>query len=382
MHIFISYAKKDSQNLAFRLYDELNAIQGITAWADKSLIPSEEWDQDIQSNIDNCDLMIVLLSPDVNRPKTDRQDSSFVLKEISRAKRKLKKILPIMVEPTDIPLEIERIEYIDFTSNQQVGLNRLFKYLYELLNRGPYEPLPIFSLPSPFDWCEIPSGFVTIKDENTNGGSKGGIFEIDRFSISKYPITNAQFQLFLGDYSNPNWWDYSNESLSWFRDNPQPVETSFEGSDLPRTNVSWYEAVAFCKWLSNKTGYTISLPSEQQWQRAAQGDSSWAYPWGDRFSTKFCNCNSEKTTSVIKYPEGASPYKVMDLSGNVWEWCASEWETGNLGLAHYQSKSHRVLRGGSWKNNDLTYFRCDFRRKHLPSGRGNTAGFRIVRRFG
>ena len=134
------------------------------------------------------------------------------------------------------------------------------------------------------------------------------------------------------------WWDYSADAKQWRVNNPQPKKTRFSGENLPRTNVKWYEAIAFCRWLTAQIGargdMSITLPTEQQWQRAAQGDDGREYPWGREFDMNKCNTQESgigQTTPVTQYPQGASPYGVLDMSGNVWEWCLTDYRSGSAG---------------------------------------------------
>jgi formylglycine-generating enzyme required for sulfatase activity len=163
----------------------------------------------------------------------------------------------------------------------------------------------------------------------------------------------------------------------------------FEGADLPRTNVTWYEAAAFCQWLSDQTrlnkgipasftgSFLITLPTEQQWQRAAQSEDGREYPWGNQFDPAHSNTtesNIGAPTPVTQYPSGASPYGVMDMAGNVWEWCLSEWGTSEINLS---SSGERVLRGGAWDNYapEVTINR---RIHHQPDAFDPVMGFRII----
>jgi formylglycine-generating enzyme required for sulfatase activity len=126
-HIFISYAKKDTRDLAFQLNDALEMLPGVTVWMDRELTPAQSWAAQIQSEIDKADLLIVLLSPDVNRPETEDQDRSFVLNEVDYARQRRKKIIPVLAQKTHIPVQLAGIEYIDFASSQQEGMQRLVK---------------------------------------------------------------------------------------------------------------------------------------------------------------------------------------------------------------------------------------------------------------
>ena len=96
--------------------------------------------------------------------------------------------------------------------------------------------------------------------------------------------------------------------------------------DHPVVNVSWKDAVAFCRWLSQASGKTIRLPTEAEWEKAARGDDGRIYPWGDEPPTKeLCNFSNNvgDTTPVGQYPAGASLCGALDMAGNVWEWTGS-----------------------------------------------------------
>jgi formylglycine-generating enzyme required for sulfatase activity len=247
-------------------------------------------------------------------------------------------------------------------------------------------------LPPPFEWCFVKGGAVVLEDASRYAGTAGGRFEVPDFLIAKYPITNAQYEIFVvakDGYDRAEWWDYSRHALAWRKDNPQPRKILHSGDDLPRINVCWYEAVVFCRWLdaqiyppqSPRTRGddrgVITLPTEQQWQRAAIGDTGWKYPWGNEVDPKQCNSSESgigKPTPVTQYPSGASPYGVLDMSGNVWEWCLTGWGTDDVSLDHHDE---RVLRGGSFTCEDY-YLRAANRFRVIPDGRRYTVGLRCV----
>ena len=101
----------------------------------------------------------------------------------------------------------------------------------------------------------------------------------------------------------------------------------------PVTHVTWDDAAAFCRWLSEATGQEFRLPTEAEWEKAARGTTGRLYPWGDEPPDKNrCNFNQNvgDTTPVGQYPRGATPDTgVLDLAGNVWEWC-SDWYDARL----------------------------------------------------
>jgi very-short-patch-repair endonuclease len=375
---------------------------------------------------------------------------------------------------------------------------------------------PAFELPM-LEWCDIPAGEVTIVDH--------GVYRVEAFRMAKYPVTNAQFQVFVDapdGYADPVWWNFSEAARAWREKNTAPVESHFSDDKLPREMVSWYEAMAFCRWLSAKyqtltpaplpqgegekyreaaaavlvqiarelrqrqtdaeatlweclrerrlggikfrrqhpiaglpyvadffcyesqlvievdglihegqeqadttrqheleaLGYRvirfrneqilnglesvlptilahhnaltprpegegpgvrviIRLPTEQEWQRAAQGDDGREYPWGNEFDETKCNTresNIGKTTPVDRYPQGASPYGVLDMSGNVWEWCLNEYRSPDE--VSIDMANRCAVRGGSWFSAQAGA-QAGFRSWDSPGYRDNDLGFRV-----
>jgi hypothetical protein len=136
MHVFISYAKKDSRALAADLEARISAMPNFSAWMDNELTPAGSWSAQISNEIDRCDYFLVLLSPDVNRPKTETQDTSFVLNEIAYAIAQRKTILVAMVSQTKVPLELADEQYIDFTQDVELGSQKLLSYLANSTNQA------------------------------------------------------------------------------------------------------------------------------------------------------------------------------------------------------------------------------------------------------
>ena len=227
-----------------------------------------------------------------------------------------------------------------------------------------------FSLPGPFEWCAVPMGRTVMPQ---------GEVTVPGFSVAKYPITNPQYAVFASaddGYANAAWWDYSPEASAFRAENPQPPHTAVEGDDLPRTNASWYEAVAFCRWLSARQDAMIRLPSAAEWQRAAQGDTGWRYPWGDTFDPARCNFDTLAPSSVQAYPQGASSCGAFDMCGNVWEWCLDDYESGSIDLA--LATPLRVVKGGSWWCPNPDLLEIPYYSAGYPEGWSHDWGFRIV----
>ncbi len=258
------------------------------------------------------------------------------------------------------------------------------------LKRDVIKRPPVLELlPQPFEWVDIPAGRVTLITEkgwakNYIPEGKSRTFDVPAFSIAKYPITNAQYAKFVEavGYSRKQWWTDAGWQAREQGSRAEPRywrDSQWNGADYPVVGVSWYEAVAFCRWLAEATGEAVILPTEQQWQRAAQGDDGRTYPWGNQEpDERLCNFggNVGHTTPVTQYPAGASPYGVMDMSGNVWEWCLTAVETGRNDL---DGTDVRVLRGGSWDFSLSDLFRCGFRYWDDPRLRYYYWGFRLAR---
>jgi len=244
-------------------------------------------------------------------------------------------------------------------------------------------------LPEPFTWISIPAGQVTLienSDEESYLGKKGSthVFDVPAFAIAKYPVTNGQFAVFLKaeGYNQRQWWTEEGwqvkETQNWIT----PFywkNAAWNKPNYPVVGVSWFEAVAFCLWLRNVTDEAIALPTEQQWQRAAQGNSNRAYPWGDQFDAKRCNFYQEGTESVTQFSgKGDSPFGVSDMSGNVNEWCLTDYKNGTQNIA--STTKVRALRGGTWAAfPDSDYLRVDRRDGDNPTARMPAIGFRLSR---
>jgi hypothetical protein len=200
------------------------------------------------------------------------------------------------------------------------------------------------------DWVEIPPGGFLYGEAKEQCSTVG-------FRIARYPVTHAQYQAFLDapdGYADDRWW----RGLT--SPNRAPEAARWPIPNHPRETVSWHEPMAYCAWLSNRTGLAIRLPTEIEWERAARGTDGREYPWGESYVAGYANIDEtrkgemvgpnfpQQTTAVGIYPQGGSPGGILDLAGNVWEWCLNEYinpETmaGALGS--------RTLRGGSWNNN-------------------------------
>lgn len=391
-HLFISYAKKDTRELALELAGKLNEIDGVTAWVDRDIEAGDDWLLKIQDEIERCDTMIVLFSPDIHRHK-DGGEQSFVLTEISYAKYTMKKpIIPVMAQKTKPPIALATTQYIDFIG-EGLSVDDLVGMICGKLRiekKPPAKPLIVpnvnhvkFFIEEPFEWCEVPAGEFLYGENNQK-------MTLPTFSMAKYPITYNQYQNFVNDiegFKDPRWW------LGLGKRENKPENQWFKVKNHPRENVSWYDAMAFCRWLSWRLGggysidnigeWAVRLPTELEWEKAARGTNGRIYPWGNKSDKDRANTTEVgigQTTPVTQYPNGASPYGVFDMSGNVWEWCLNNNDNSEQEIIQMSVDADTIciLRGGSWRNRD-EYSKTYFRNNIQQESRYDSIGFRIMR---
>jgi formylglycine-generating enzyme required for sulfatase activity len=232
------------------------------------------------------------------------------------------------------------------------------------------------------------------------------------FELARYPVTNTQYTLFLADDGyNPTkpWWDdagrawlarddYAEGLQSWrqraHKQQPEWWDDERFGKlrpNHPVVGVSWYEAVAFCRWLTEhlNDGWVYWLPTEAEWEYAVRGMARRIYPWGkeapDSERANFHRIYSG-TTAVGCFPLGATPEGIHDLAGNVWEWTGSVYAPYpyNLDDRREQPDSPAgkrfALRGGGWNYRSI-YLRASSRDNYLHDNHNNNVGFRLARRL-
>ncbi len=172
------------------------------------------------------------------------------------------------------------------------------------------------------------------------------------FHIACYPVTNKQYRRFVDahGYDEQDWWSEKGWSERQERGRSEPRywdEEKLNQDNQPVVGVSWYEANAYCRWLTEELRNTealdnsreVRLPTREEWMQVAGADEG-SYPWGDPFDTARANTKEShlgQTTPVHMYPGGKTPEGVWDLSGNVWEWMA-DVDTDGLPW----------LKGGAW----------------------------------
>jgi len=246
------------------------------------------------------------------------------------------------------------------------------------------------------------------------------------FYMGRIPVTNAQYSAFVktDGYEDSKYWTKD----GWDCRNMEKIDRNYDfGAPFNLMNhlvvgVSWYEALAFTKWLNERwlgqnkmpKGMKVKLPSEAEWEKAARGgieipgehlilslpdirvdysapletnpNTKRIYPWGNDPDSNKANCYDtgiSATSAVGCFPDGAGPYGCEEMSGNVWEWTRSiykEYPYGpNDGRENIDASKdkRRVLRGGAFSNNQQGV-RCASRSRYDPSNRNYDIGFRVV----
>lgn len=217
------------------------------------------------------------------------------------------------------------------------------------------------------DMVDIPAGSFWMGE-----GEDQHSLHLKAFQIARYPVTSAGYLQFVLDapHSLPPHWVGGQI--------PDGL------ADHPVVNVSWFDALAYCRWLSSRSGLQFRLPSEAEWEKAARGEGGNTYPWGNTFQAGLCNTwenGHGRIMPVDYFPEGASVYGAVDLAGNVWEWSRSRHfdypydpEDGREDLA---VDDWRILRGGSWYDTDWGV-RASRRLASPPDYISHNTGFRVA----
>jgi formylglycine-generating enzyme len=404
--VFISHAHEDA-DFAHHLAADLQT-HGWRVWiAPDSIRPGEKWAEAIERGLEECGIFVVVLTPAAVQSGWVKTETNLAIELQHQGEMRF---IPLEVADCRIPLLWTAYQRVSFTGLYEHGCAKLLAELegisataeapvskpaapkVEVLaawQGGKSPDLLTMTFPIRIELVRVPAGeFLMGSDPSRDNGAKPWEqpqhpLNLPEFFIGKYPVTNAQYASFLKATRQP-------APKHWGKGKFPSGE-----DDHPVVNVSWYDAVAFCKWLSQTTGRTFRLPTEAEWEKAARGSDGRIYPWGDQLPTEsLCNFGNKvsDTTSVGCYLAGASPYGALDMSGNVVEWTSSLWgkdsqspdyrypydPTDGRENLNASKDVLRVLRGSGFMD-DAKDVRCAVRYSLLPSYCDDEAfGFRIV----
>jgi len=237
-------------------------------------------------------------------------------------------------------------------------------------------------------WCLVPA------NERVKIGSRHQ-FSVKEFYISKYPATCSQFIAFANDpnsLQNPSWWEGISRPAKLTKD--RPANYPEKPDNYPQTYVTWCEAIAFCRWLTDQmppdgwpadidrtSGWIIRLPTEWEWQQAATGGKDeCVYSWGATWDSRRANSVESGLGGPIAvglYPDGNSPCQVCDMIGNIQEWCLNDFaDVGNI-EGTCNERQQRALRGGSFATH-ADQMTCSSRSGRPPQNAKPSRGFRVA----
>ena len=291
--------------------------------------------------------------------------------------------------PTTLPMgawnvEVERRGYrplkapIFIARGQRVQLNWKFRKDSEI-GKG---------------FLQIPPGVAVI------GGGAGGSaatvgalterrVNVKEFCISEFPVTVEEYLLFVQDLARSQSRKRAVARLPRIAQGGAPYDwidlesfgvTQYFGSwrhkRWPVFGISWFDATAYVRWRSKRDGRRYSLPSDEEWEKAARGTDGRQYPWGEHFDAGFCkNLNSRKVRAqpepVGSFRHDCSPYGVRDMAGGMKEWCRS-WFS--------KEDRQRLVRGGSW-NHTRVGSHCCYRNGCPPDAVYPFIGLRLVHHY-
>lgn len=242
------------------------------------------------------------------------------------------------------------------------------------------------------EMVKIPGGTLLVE----SGGASHEVV-VDAFEIDQTEVTVSAYRVCVQAGAcearrKVDWVGLTAEKKDLYS---LPCNWGKPGRDMhPMNCVDWHDATKFCAWAGKR------LPTEHEWELAAHGTTGRKYPWGDdtpgralanacgQESVKWAKANWKKdwvpmfedddgwptTSPVGSYPKGASPFGLLDMAGNVWEWTSSYYEPDAA-----DREAYRVHRGGSWNNEDPEHLCSAFRNRLDPSFRNCNLGFRCAR---
>jgi formylglycine-generating enzyme required for sulfatase activity len=244
------------------------------------------------------------------------------------------------------------------------------------------------------DWVDIPAGGFTIgSDLSADPEAKDRelpqhLLDLPAFKISRYPVTVAQYAQFVSDngYAKNEYW--LEHGARWKAERTHPDigwdDPAFNVANQPVIGITWFEAQAYCRWLSAQLGTPVRLPSEAEWEKAARGTDGRIYPYGSELDESRFNCDSTQIgapCAVGLFPANASPYGALDMCGNVFQWTSSllrdyPYDAAD-GREDPNRNGSRIFRGGSW-NVPAVLSRSAFRSHFYAHGAYDWVGFRVA----
>lgn len=416
LRVFLCHASDDKPAVR-KLYASLKSLPWIDPWLDEeNLLPGQDFDLEIYKATRDADAIIICLS------KVSVTKEGYLNKEIRHALDIAEEkpegtiyVIPLRLDDCTPSFErLKKLQWADyFTPNAHERLLKSLRLRADALKIGvPETTTRVRESSSADDGLDL-YRFIKIEPQKNSKVNYP-------FWIGKYPVTNAQYERFLNapDFANPFYWvefpkfddncspigDWGKAGMDWLKEElkesqskvllPRYWNNKYFGKSNPNhpvVGISWYEANAYCEWLFQNWGLlpegeantrsmpqSIRLPLESEWVIAAGGEEPGGrYPWDEPGKTTISlkeilrranirESETGHTTPVNQYALGKSPFGVMDMAGNVWEWQANKEFQDTVGL-----------RGGSrdyLQSRGRVSARCGSR----PEIQWDDVGFRVV----
>lgn len=274
---------------------------------------------------------------------------------------------------TDIVNRVLADAKIDELLKDAFGVRAVARLSQQIAKNKTYEePSGMFETRvNPKDGAEmalIPAGEFLMGDDDISDNPRRAV-RLSGYWMYKKPVTVGQYKKFCQDTAR-KMPDAPSFNPDWVKE------------DHPIVNVSWEDAQAYCTWAGTR------LPTEAEWEKAARGTDGRKFPWGNEFdNSKLWSSVNEKRCGTVPagtYADGVSPYGILDMAGNVWQWCADWYDTDYRRTAPATDPKdmcagqYRVLRGGSWYFFNQGVFRSAYRERYTPDYKDNTYGFRCA----
>ncbi|NIM16445.1 MAG: SUMF1/EgtB/PvdO family nonheme iron enzyme [Candidatus Aminicenantes bacterium] len=435
--VFISYATDKGDSTGSKERQAADMIcsrlesEGIRCWiAPRDILPGDDWLDSIIDAVEKSEVVVLVFSANANH-------SQWVKDEIKLALDKNIKIIPFRIDDVSpqggLRILKVRCQWLDaYTPPLDKHIEQLVTVVCQYLGIEPKkatkgkEGIIVKKQPEPgkekikkpgempedveavkskakkvyknkkgfweADYGDgiimvyIPPGEFTMGSNDYDDEKPPHTVFLDGYWMGKYAVTFDQYDKFCGE-----------------TDQEKPGDEGWGREKRPVIYVSWHDAAAYCDWLSEKIGLKFKLPTEAQWEKAARGTDSRTYPWGNSppsgdkvnfadkqawlkekfdWADKNIDDGYAYTAPVGSFPKGASPYGLLDMAGNVWEWC-NDWyaedyykNSPRKNPQGPESGTGRVIRGGSWLV-DAAYIRCAYRSDYHPYGRYYVMGFRL-----
>jgi len=430
LKVFLCHSKDDKPEVR-ELYYRLVA-EDFDVWMDEEkLMPGQDWDLEIRRAVSDTDAVVVCLSNStVTKAGYVQKEVRFALDVADRQPEGTIFLIPARLEDCAIPDRLSSLQWVNLFENN--GYERLIlslesrakslKIVKESLDQAnKTQTSRQLQTWGEIDFVKVPSGKFIMGSKNNNelairDEMPEHVIDMSYdYWIGRFPVINSQFNNFveltgyvtLAEKNGRKGQNWRYPQSRPAHKNGYPifgVGNKTEG--LPVVYISWQDAMEYCTWLNRKLhlqkqqvklplNYTLRLPTEAEWEKAARGRHGNEWPWGNDFKY---NCNywkknplnpmedledPELDTSLSGSfsPRGDSPYGVVDMAGNVWEWCHSLFRPYPYVLFDSRENKDtlglRVMRGGSFLS-DEKQVRCAFRRATDTAYYSDDTSFRIV----